>query len=525
MKPELMAIVLAVVTLGAAGRTAPGAEGPGVAGAHPTNALQDNAAPGGGVKITELRSENSPVVTFRIVLRAGSINDPKGLEGLNALTATIIAEGGTKDLTYPQVQERLYPWAASISTQIDHEITTFIASVHRDHLDGFYALLSEIILRPRLDEADFTRVKDLGINYLTNTLRATDDEGLGKQSLNAFLFQDHPYRTTEFGTVKGLTAATLKDVRDYHTRMYTQANLWVGITGGYPADFAARVRKDFAALPAGTRADVALPATAPPEGMEALIVEKPARAYAVSMGFPISVTRKDKDFYALMVANSFFGEHRTFNGVLMNSIRGDRGLNYGDYSYIEKFVGGLAGGVFPDLNTPLRQQYFSIWLRPMPPEQTLFGIRTALFKLKELVEKGMTEQQFTETRKFLVNYSKLWAATSGRRLGYVMDSEFYGTDYFIDRIEKELASMTAADVNAAIKKHLNASNIRIAVVVDEGKGADFLRDLSGNATPPMTYQAEPAASLLTEDQAILGYPLKINAAKSRVVHARELFEE
>jgi zinc protease len=209
----------------------------------------------------------------------------------------------------------------------------------------------------------------------------------------------------------------------------------------------------------------------------------------------------------------------------MNSIRGDRGLNYGDYSYIEKFVGGLAGGVFPDLNTPLRQQYFSIWLRPMPPEQTLFGIRTALFKLKELVEKGMTEQQFTETRKFLVNYSKLWAATSGRRLGYVMDSEFYGTDYFIDRIEKELASMTAADVNAAIKKHLNASNIRIAVVVDEGKGADFLRDLSGNATPPMTYQAEPAASLLTEDQAILGYPLKINAAKSRVVHARELFEE
>ena len=68
------------------------------------------------------------------------------------------------------------------------------------------------------------------------------------------------------------------------------------------------------------------------------IVEKPADATAISIGFPIDVTRRDDDFYALAVANSYLGEHRTFNGKLMQDLRGKRGLNYGDYSYIEDFI-------------------------------------------------------------------------------------------------------------------------------------------------------------------------------------------
>ncbi len=75
-----------------------------------------------------------------------------------------------------------------------------------------------------------------------------------------------------------------------------------------------------------------------PKGLEVTIVEKPADATAISMGFPIDVTRRDDDFYALAVANSYLGEHRTFNGKLMQDLRGKRGLNYGDYSYIEDFI-------------------------------------------------------------------------------------------------------------------------------------------------------------------------------------------
>ena len=75
------------------------------------------AREGASVKITELRSEKSPLVTVRIALRAGSVNDPAGKEGLNALTASLIGSGGTRELTYSQVMEKLYPWAANNSSR------------------------------------------------------------------------------------------------------------------------------------------------------------------------------------------------------------------------------------------------------------------------------------------------------------------------------------------------------------------------------------------------------------------------
>lgn len=478
----------------------------------------------GGLKFTELRSENSSIITFRIILRTGSINDPKGKEGLNGLTARLIADGGTSDLTYTQVVEKMYPWAANLNVQTDQEVTTFIGTVHRDHLQQYYELLSGLMLHPRFDPADFQRVKDLGLNYLQNTLRSTNDEALGKQALSALIFEGHPYGTSEAGTVQGLTAITLDDVKGYYAKMYTQSNLWVGIAGGYPASLIETIRKGFSSLPAGENPMVSLPAPASIKDMEVEVVEKPTRAYAVSMGYPINLTRKDKDFYALMVANSYFGEHRTFNGVLMNRLRGDRGLNYGDYAYIEKFVGGL-GSPFPDLNTPLRQQYFSIWLRPVQPENTHFAIRNALFELKNLVMNGLSKEDFETTKKFVINYSKLWAATLNRRLGYLMDSEFYGTEYYIDHIESELKTLSVDDVNDAIRRYLHPSDIRIAVVVDEGKGQAFLDAMVANAPSPIKYASPVSQEILDQDKLIQAFPLTINKEKSRVINAKDLFEK
>ncbi len=478
-----------------------------------------------GLRFTTISLPSSPLIAFRIIVRAGSINDPKGKEGLNSLTADLIANGGTKDLTYSQVVDKLYPWAASIDVQTDQEITTFIGSIHRDHLDGFYKLFSELLLGPRFDPADFQRVKDLHLNYLQNTLRATNDEELGKQTLNAMIFVNHPYGTTEDGTVQGISAITLDDVKNYYKTTYTQANFWIGLAGGYPDNLQETMKKDFSSLPAGEFKEVPLPPVSPVKGMEVTVVEKPTRAYAVSMGFPISINRKDKDFYPLFLANSYFGEHRTFTGVLMNHLRGERGLNYGDYSYAEKFVGGLGQPPFPRVNTPLRQQFFSIWLRPLQPENTHFAIRNALFELKNLVDKGLSTEDFEITRKFVLNYSKLWAATISRRLGYKMDSEFYGTDYFIDRLDKELRTLTVDDVNAVIRKYLNASNVKIAVVVDEGKGKDFLDAMIANTASPIKYASAVTQNILDEDKLIEVFPLNINKEQSRVVSAKDLFEK
>ncbi len=472
------------------------------------------------LKVTEIRSENSPLISFRIVLRAGSINDWKGHEGINALTAILIANGGTKSLTYQDVVAKTYPWASSISVAPEKEITTFVGQVHRDHLDEFYALFSDLLLKPRFDPDDFTRNKDDAMNALEKGLRGTDDENLGKEAFLISLFKNHPYGTAG-ATVQGLKATTLDDVKAYYKQMYTTGRIWIGIAGGYPTGLVAKMKRDFSTLPDGKFEPVPLPEATMPQGLEIDIVQKPARASAISIGHPIPLTRKDKDFYPLMVANSYFGEHRTFNGVLQNSLRGDRGLNYGNYSYVERFIGGL-GKPFPDVNTPVRQQYFSIWLRPVQPENAHFAVRNAMFELEKFVDKGMSKEDFEETRKFVANYSKLWVQTLDRRLGYKMDSEFYGTDYYIDRIEKELKTMTVDDVNNAIKKYISPKNLKVAIVSSDAQG--LLTKMLANDPSPIKYNSPVAQRIMNDDKTIATLPLGINKEKSRVVPVEQLFE-
>lgn len=486
-------------------------------------ALVPGAAHGANqVRVTEIRSANSPLISFRVMLRAGSINDLKGKEGINALTALMIAQGGTAGMTYQEVVSTLYPWAASIQVQPDKEVTTFIGNVHRDHLEQFYGILSGLLLEPRFDPDDFTRNKDLMLSYLERNLRGTDDENLGKEALVMSMFPGHPYGTAG-ATVQGLKNTSIEDVRAYYRKTYTTGSVLVGIAGGYPQSLVERIRKDFGRLPDGAVAPVPLPEPAAAKDLEVTYIQKPARATAISIGHPIDVTRKDRDFYALMVANSYFGEHRTFNGVLMNSLRGNRGLNYGTYSYIERFIGGVnSGSRFPEVNTPLRDQYFSIWIRPVQPENAHFALRNAMVELDRLVKTGLTKEQFEQTRKFLVNYSKLWAQTLDRRLGHALDAEFYGSGDYIARIERELQSMTVEEVNAAIRKHISPRNLKASIVVQD---AEALRaKIESNAPSPISYQAQPGAAVLEEDRTIEAFPLNVNREQSRILPVEKLFE-
>ena len=468
-----------------------------------------------------LHAPDSPLVSLRIAFRTGSIDDPVGKDGLNALTALMIGQGGTKTLSYEELTRTFYPWAASVSAQFDKELTTIIASVHRDYVESFYETLHDLIVEPRFDVSDFERNREFLRNSVVATLRGNNDEELGKQTLNALLYRGHPYEAPEMGTEIGLEAISLDDVRSFHARRYTRDNFLVGIAGGYPVGFLQKIEADLRdGLPQGDTDPVALPDPRELDGVEVLVVQKQAIATAISIGFPIDVTRSDDDFYALLVANSYFGEHRTFNGLLMNKMRGQRGLNYGDYSYIEQFI-QAGGSRFPVPNIPRRQQFFSIWIRPVPHQNAHFALRQALRELELLVEEGLSSEDFEVTRDFLVNYSKLYVQTSGRRLGYAMDSRFYDTSFLIDEIQQRLPLLTVEDVNASIRRHLQYDNLAVGIVTTEAEA--FLSRLLANEPSPPTYNATVSDEVHAEDEEIISYQVSVNSERVQVVAVDEMF--
>jgi zinc protease len=377
------------------------------------------------------------------------------------------------------------------------------------------------VLQPRFAQDDFDRNRENAVDYLTKTLRGNDDEDLGKQALASVLYAGHPYRRPAPGTAQGLAAITLDDVKKFYASHFSRDRLIVGVAGGYPDGFAESFAARFNALPDRGTPLPRLPAPTVKKGAEVLIVEKEARANAISIGYPIAITRAHPDFYPLTVARSYLGEHRTFNGVLMNRLRADRGLNYGDYAYIENFIQD-GWSTFPHPNIARRQQHFEIWLRPVPPQNALFALRGAVYYTRQLIREGIPQAGFESTKTFLMNYCDLWTQDVSRRLGYAIDAKLTGKD-LVKELKARLPRMKKADVDRVVRKYLQMDNFSVAIVSDKAQELRT-RLIEGHSTP-ITYDTKGTPpEILAEDKKIEREPLPLTADSIRIVPAVQMFE-
>ena len=494
---------------------------PSAAAAQPAQPATGGVAPdASAIELVTLPSPGSPIVSIRAMFRVGSMDDPKGKEGLAGLTTAIVGEGATAQRSYKELVEALYPLAASVQSRADREVSLFTVEVHRDRLEELTALLVEVLTRPGFAEADFERHRKQAESYLTTTLRAANDELLGLEVLQQKAFAGHPYGHAPEGTVAGLAAITLDDVKGFWRERFTAGNLMLGVAGGYPEGYPERLAAALAALPRGPRRERALPPAPRPQGREVTLVEKETASVGIHFGHPLAVTRADDDFYPLMLAASYLGEHRTSHGRLYQQIRGLRGLNYGDYAYVEHYhLPPFTTNPTP--NVPRRQQLFSVWVRPVQPEAAHFALRAALHETERLIGQGMTAEEVELTRAFLVNYSKLWAQTLSSRLGFLMDSRYYGMPYWIDEIEKRLAPLTAAQVNAAVRRHLQTDDLEV-VLVSDGAAA-LAAKLRAEGPASVEYAAPPPAEVTEADRTIQTLPVKPRAIET--VPVGKVFEK
>ena len=472
-----------------------------------------------------LKLEQDPIIAYNIWFKVGSANDPKGKEGLAYLTAELMADASTTKNSYSDILEILYPMATGYGTKVDKEMTTFRGSVHKDNLEKYNELILDAILNPAFNEDDFNRVKNNTLSSIKDQLRYSSDEELGKFALYGYVFGGTPYEHLMVGSVEGLENITLQDVKDFHKNYFNKNNYVIGLGGGFDDNLVETIETRLNNLndtTINTNVDIN---PKPIKGLEVLLVEKENNSTAISFGFPIDVLRGDDDFFALALFSSWFGEHRNQSSHLFSIIRDKRGLNYGDYAYIERFLDGGSLSK-PDPNNARHKQLFEVWLRPVQHQHRHFALRAAMRELKIVVDNGMTEKQFETTKNFLNKYSIHWAATTSERLGYQVDSEFYGVKdggNYINYFREKIRNLTLEQVNNAIKKHIQYNNVKFAMITTDAEG--FKNDLVNNTASPITYESPKPEEVYEADKEISTFKLDIKPENVTIVPVDKMFQK
>lgn len=149
------------------------------------------------------------------------------------------------------------------------------------------------------------------------------------------------------------------------------------------------------------------------------------------------------------------------------------------------------------------------------------ALRIALYELAKLIDNGLSQDEFEATRTYMMKNVYLLTSTQDLELGYALDSNWYGIGEYTAYMRERLARLTREEVNQAIRKHLSAHNLSVAIVA---KDAQALRDaLVADSFSPIHYEGEKPAALRAEDKVIGRLLLGIRPEAVTITPVDEVF--
>jgi zinc protease len=269
-----------------------------------------------------------PVLTFMLVLPSGSAADFEGSEGLAAITADMLDEG-SGDASAIDINAAFARIGAHLDIDVSSDATvltvTCLARFGRQAL----SLMADCVVRPRLAEADFDRIRQL---RLTRLVQIRDmASAIADRAFMQLVYGAHPYAHMALGTEEALRQMTIEDVRRFYERIYSPSTATLIASGEIAAsefrEMAAECYSPWEEKSIDASSDPALAAPPPAPAHRLALVNKSGAAQAEIRIGEVGLTRNTPDYHPLLVLNMVLGGQ--FVSRINMKLRQEKGLTYG----------------------------------------------------------------------------------------------------------------------------------------------------------------------------------------------------
>lgn len=284
----------------------------------------------GGSTVWLSERHTLPIVSVMIAIPKGSAADPPGKPGLAFITANMLDEGaGSRGAV--EVSSAINDLGASIHVDVTADGSYAVLTVLKKNFDRAFAILGDIVARPRFDSNEWKRVSDLWRSGLVK--RADDPEDVSVVvSAAASYGPKSPYGHPPEGLLRGAKAISLTDVKTFYSSIWRPDQATIVIAGDISK---AEATQAISSALGGWKAP-AKPATPPvaPEGPaekwsppRLVIVDRPDAPQAVIAAVRSGVSASSPPAPLLELINTALGG--TFTSRLNQNLREDHGWTYG----------------------------------------------------------------------------------------------------------------------------------------------------------------------------------------------------
>ncbi len=409
-----------------------------------------------GMQVVLVSQNEQPVVSVRMIIRAGAAHDPKGKHGLAMLTATLLDQGaGTKSAE--QIAETIDFIGGVLGTGAGSDLSYVNAVVMKDSYDIALDLLADVVQRPTFAAEEIERQRQQALSALK--VAAEDPESVADRVIDRLIYGFHPYGMPGAGTGESLTSLTRADFVDFHKKYFVPNNALIAVVGDIAAAEAmAGLEKHF-----GTWKAVEVPGlnvTDPPDATRRVIVidKKDSVQTEIRVGH-IAIPRKHNDFEAIDQTVKILGGEGA--NRLQQVLRSQKQLTYGASADLDTYK--WTGAVIAETDTQTAT--------------TAEALRVVVDEFTRLQRERVSDGELEGAQDYMVGHFPLTIEVPDAIATQVLNQLFY--ELPVDDLPKyreRVLRVTPDEIQRVARWFIRPAQLSVVLVGDADK---FVNDLKG----------------------------------------------
>jgi len=399
-----------------------------------------------GLQVVLAESHTFPKISSHLYFRSGNAAVAHSHPGIAEITAKVIRTG-TATRSSRQIEEDLRRMGADAGGSAGADTSVISINGLAEFSNGILELMGDLARNASFPEEQFERERRQKIEELR--VERTTPGFLANERMRRVIFGDHPYAIIA-PTEEQVAAYQRSELEHYYHHHYTPANAVLIIVGDFQSErILAQIEKVFGTWNAPTRELQINPAPPNPEGRHVHLVHMPGTVQTQVLVGNLSITRRNPDWYRVVLANSIYGG--AFHSRLVMNIREQKGYTYSPRSGVNA----------------LRQHgYFTVHaaVRNEVAAATLTEIFYEMDRMRSL---PVTPQELESARSYLTGVFSLGVATQDGVLGQL--STVYLDrlpENYLEKYRAKIHELTADDILIAARRHFDSANAQIVLVGD-----------------------------------------------------------
>lgn len=411
-----------------------------------------------GMKAFGLESHEIPLVTFEVTLKGGHWADPLAKSGTASLLASMLMQG-TATKTPAALEEAIGLLGSTLSISAGNEEFKIRATCLERNFEPTFALVQEMILHPRWDQAAYERIYQAALTNLKD--REANATAIAAINFYKLIYGgQHILGYPSSGTLQTLSAITLTDLQAYYANYFSPSTASFQVVG------AVNQNRVTAALDSLEKEWQTKPVNLPNYKIPSqtnkgtvFFIDVPGSKQSVVYVGKLAVSATDPTSARLEFANEVLGGGSS--GRLTQILRIGKGYTYGANSGLVK-------------------------LSTVAPFMAVTSVRAnatlaSLQIIRDLLKgypQSFGEPEVNITKNKMLKQATLRYESLDAKLAMLGEISKYGKSLkFIEENQKLLVNMHLADFKKVIHEQLNEADMIYLVVGDKASQLAEVRKL------------------------------------------------